>query len=139
MKKEIHESLLVKWNEETSRELRIYPEHPRGVPVNFFLLTNTYRSGGKLAQEEGKARGASSGAWFCVRCQELHLSLLGPLPLVTGVDGSFGKGLKADDLLGVCSFDPSWGRKIQTWSLFPGYDWSKDGITLLIFPSPLVI
>lgn len=100
----------------------------------FFFCLQIYRSGGKLVQEEGQAREASSGAWFCVRCPELHLSLLGPLPLVAGVVGSFGKGLKADALLGVCSFDPSRDTRFQTWSLFPGYNWSKDGIILLIFP-----
>ena len=134
MKKDINESPVVKWNEETSRELRIYPGHPRGVHVNFFFCLQIYRSGGKLVQEEGQAREASSGAWFCVRCPELHLSLLGPLPLVAGVVGSFGKGLKADALLGVWSFDPSRDTRFQTWSLFPGYNWSKDGIILLIFP-----
>ena len=38
MKKDINESPVVKWNEETSRELRIYPGHPRGVHVNFFFF-----------------------------------------------------------------------------------------------------
>lgn len=55
-----------------------------------------------------------------VQCQGTAPESLRPLPLVTGVDGSLR--LKADDLLGVCSFDPSQGMKIQTWTLFPGYN-----------------
>ena len=67
MKKDINESPVVKWNEETSRELRIYPGHPQGVHVNFFFLLTNLQKWRKVSVRGRASTGRRQ--WSLVLCQ----------------------------------------------------------------------